>query len=193
VGLAQERVQPLWTDGWCWPGTSHYLDFTPLKVRDWWTEQIEYVTCIGSTPNLYTWNNMNKPSLFNGLDFSMHKNCNASPSAAWSIVSGKPPTVRARRITRTRRHIRHTSQWTPGLWIPASTDTSPAPARTGGQWIIKDGGSAYFCPALIFNSFSPSDTKVLFRLLHSRSAADWTGGQHRAGVALGSGVGVRFS
>jgi alpha 1,3-glucosidase len=62
-------------DGWCWPGTSHYLDFTDPKVRDWWATQFGYDKYIGSTPTLYTWNDMNEPSVFNGPEVSMHKDC----------------------------------------------------------------------------------------------------------------------
>jgi alpha 1,3-glucosidase len=27
-------------DGWCWPGSSSYLDFTSETVRAWWAEQV---------------------------------------------------------------------------------------------------------------------------------------------------------
>ena len=26
-------------DGWCWPGSSRWLDFFDPKIRDWWAEQ----------------------------------------------------------------------------------------------------------------------------------------------------------
>ena len=29
-------------DGWCWPGSSSYLDFTADKVRSWWADQFAY-------------------------------------------------------------------------------------------------------------------------------------------------------
>ncbi len=45
-------------DGWCWPGSSSYLDFTTEKVRDWWAEQFGYGKYKGSTPELFTWNDM---------------------------------------------------------------------------------------------------------------------------------------
>jgi len=60
-------------DGWCWPGSSSYLDFTNQKVRDWWAEQFAYNRYQGSTPSLYTWNDMNEPSVFNGPEVSMQK------------------------------------------------------------------------------------------------------------------------
>ena len=99
-------------DGWCWPGSSSYLDYTTEKVRDWWAMQVsprpppprthththththtyrcrlacnlaprppscpvhsrplqsahscdsvqfDYDKYVGSTPDLYTWNDMN--------------------------------------------------------------------------------------------------------------------------------------
>ncbi len=60
-------------DGWCWPGSSAYLDFTSVEVRDWWATRFNYDSYVGSTPNLYTWNDMNEPSVFNGPEVSMDK------------------------------------------------------------------------------------------------------------------------
>ncbi|KAL9189094.1 hypothetical protein ACHAXT_011584 [Thalassiosira profunda] len=60
-------------DGWCWPGSSSYLDFTTEKVRAWWAEQFQYNKYKGSTPELFTWNDMNEPSVFNGPEVSMQK------------------------------------------------------------------------------------------------------------------------
>jgi len=60
-------------DGWCWPGSSGYLDFTASKVRDWWADQFSLQKYKGSTLSLYTWNDMNEPSVFNGPEVSMHK------------------------------------------------------------------------------------------------------------------------
>ncbi len=60
-------------EGWCWPGSSGYLDFTSSAVRDWWADQFAFHKYKGSTPALYTWNDMNEPSVFNGPEVSMHK------------------------------------------------------------------------------------------------------------------------
>jgi alpha 1,3-glucosidase len=60
-------------DGWCWPGSSSYLDFTSPHVRQWWAEQFSLDTYGGSTLDLYTWNDMNEPSVFNGPEVSMSK------------------------------------------------------------------------------------------------------------------------
>ena len=60
-------------DGWCWPGSSSYLDFTNESVRSWWADQFAYNRYVGSTPSLYTWNDMNEPSVFNGPEVSMQK------------------------------------------------------------------------------------------------------------------------
>lgn len=53
-------------DGWCWPGQSSYLDFTDSSVRDWWASRFALDVYKGSTLDLYTWNDMNEPSVFNG-------------------------------------------------------------------------------------------------------------------------------
>ncbi len=60
-------------DGWCWPGSSSYLDFTVEKVRLWWQQQFTLSKYIGSTMDLFTWNDMNEPSVFNGPEVSMPK------------------------------------------------------------------------------------------------------------------------
>ncbi|KAL4422944.1 hypothetical protein ABPG75_009141 [Micractinium tetrahymenae] len=60
-------------DGWCWPGSSSYLDMLSPTVRDWWAEQYSTKVYQGSTKNLYIWNDMNEPSVFNGPEITMHK------------------------------------------------------------------------------------------------------------------------
>ena len=60
-------------DGWCWPGSSSYLDFTAEHVREWWADQFALDKYQGSTLNLFTWNDMNEPSVFNGPEVSMQK------------------------------------------------------------------------------------------------------------------------
>lgn len=59
--------------GWCWPGNSAYLDFTREDVREWWASQFSHDAYLGSTEHLFTWNDMNEPSVFNGPEISMHK------------------------------------------------------------------------------------------------------------------------
>jgi mannosyl-oligosaccharide alpha-1,3-glucosidase len=50
-----------------------YLDFTSAKVREWWARQFGLDKYIGSTLDLFTWNDMNEPSVFNGPEVSMPK------------------------------------------------------------------------------------------------------------------------
>lgn len=60
-------------DGWCWPGSSSYLDVTSPAVRNWWADQFSLEKYIGSTKHLYIWNDMNEPSVFNGPEITMPK------------------------------------------------------------------------------------------------------------------------
>ncbi|RHY33838.1 hypothetical protein DYB32_008752 [Aphanomyces invadans] len=62
-------------DGWCWPGSSSYVDFTSAKARRWWASQFRLDKYVGSSLDLYTWNDMNEPSVFNGPEVSMRKSC----------------------------------------------------------------------------------------------------------------------
>ncbi|KAL0973871.1 hypothetical protein UPYG_G00212250 [Umbra pygmaea] len=60
-------------EGWCWPGNSGYPDFTNPEMRAWWASMFAYDQYEGSMENLYTWNDMNEPSVFNGPEVTMHK------------------------------------------------------------------------------------------------------------------------
>uniref|UniRef100_A0A665XF44 Neutral alpha-glucosidase AB n=1 Tax=Echeneis naucrates TaxID=173247 RepID=A0A665XF44_ECHNA len=60
-------------EGWCWPGSAGYPDFTRIDMRDWWASMFAYDQYEGSMENLYTWNDMNEPSVFNGPEVTMHK------------------------------------------------------------------------------------------------------------------------
>lgn len=51
---------------WCWPGSSSYLDVLSPEVREWWADQFALDKYTGSTLDLYVWNDMNEPSVFNG-------------------------------------------------------------------------------------------------------------------------------
>eukprot|EP00455_Lapot_gusevi_P019430 TRINITY_DN2078_c0_g2_i3.p1 TRINITY_DN2078_c0_g2~~TRINITY_DN2078_c0_g2_i3.p1 ORF type:complete len:708 (-),score=158.67 TRINITY_DN2078_c0_g2_i3:945-3068(-) len=60
-------------DGWCWPGSVSYLDFTSPDVRHFWASQFTLDSYEGSSSTLYTWNDMNEPSVFNGPETTMPK------------------------------------------------------------------------------------------------------------------------
>ncbi|KAH7941281.1 hypothetical protein HPB49_011619 [Dermacentor silvarum] len=62
-------------EGWCWPGSSSYLDFLNPEVRQWWASKFALDQYKGSTEHLFTWNDMNEPSVFNGPEVTMHKDC----------------------------------------------------------------------------------------------------------------------
>ncbi|PRP78440.1 alpha-glucosidase II [Planoprotostelium fungivorum] len=60
-------------DGHCWPGSSSWVDYLKENARDWWEQLFSYYNYQGSTPRLYTWNDMNEPSVFNGPETTMNK------------------------------------------------------------------------------------------------------------------------
>lgn len=62
-------------DGWCWPGSSSYLDMLNPEIRKWWAGKFAYANYAGSTPSLYIWNDMNEPSVFNGPEATMPRDC----------------------------------------------------------------------------------------------------------------------
>lgn len=60
-------------EGWCWPGSSHWIDcFNPASLA-WWKEQFKYKKFVGTLPNTFIWNDMNEPSVFNGPETTMPK------------------------------------------------------------------------------------------------------------------------
>jgi len=60
-------------EGWCWPGSSHWIDaFNPLAIK-WWTGLFKYDALKGFLPNTFIWNDMNEPSVFNGPETTMPK------------------------------------------------------------------------------------------------------------------------
>ena len=60
-------------DGWCWPGSSYWVDcFNPAAI-EWWRSLFTYKSFIGTTPNTFLWNDMNEPSVFNGPETTMPK------------------------------------------------------------------------------------------------------------------------
>ena len=60
-------------EGWCWPGSSSYLDVIDPKIREWWASHFTTAAYHGSTGDLYIWNDMNEPSVFNGPEVTMPK------------------------------------------------------------------------------------------------------------------------
>ena len=60
-------------EGWCWPGSSHWIDCFEPAAREWWKSLFRYDAFPGSTKNLFIWNDMNEPSVFNGPETTMPK------------------------------------------------------------------------------------------------------------------------
>ncbi|CAH3179912.1 unnamed protein product, partial [Porites evermanni] len=60
-------------DNWCWPGSSSWIDFTNPEIRKWWASKFALSEYQGSTETLFTWNDMNEPSVFHGPEITMHK------------------------------------------------------------------------------------------------------------------------
>ncbi|QIX02522.1 hypothetical protein AMS68_008039 [Peltaster fructicola] len=60
-------------EGWCWPGSSHWIDaFNPAALT-WWKTLFRYDKFKGTAKNSWLWNDMNEPSVFNGPETTMPK------------------------------------------------------------------------------------------------------------------------
>jgi len=60
-------------EGWCWPGSSSYIDFFLDRAKPLWKSLFRFENYSHSTPFLHTWNDMNEPSVFSGPEVSMPK------------------------------------------------------------------------------------------------------------------------
>ncbi|OCF36365.1 alpha 1,3-glucosidase [Kwoniella heveanensis BCC8398] len=58
-------------EGWCWTGSSVWVDFFNEKSWSWWTKMFDFKTWKESTDALFIWNDMNEPSVFDGPEISM--------------------------------------------------------------------------------------------------------------------------
>ncbi|OCT45684.1 Glucosidase 2 subunit alpha [Cladophialophora carrionii] len=58
-------------EGWCWPGSSSWLDSFNPAARSWWKSLFTYDRFKGTQSNVWLWNDMNEPSVFNGPEISM--------------------------------------------------------------------------------------------------------------------------
>ncbi|KAG1729210.1 glycoside hydrolase family 31 protein [Suillus paluster] len=66
-------------EGWCWPGSSSWIDFFHPGSWDFWISLFKTKSINGqwswteSTDNVGIWNDMNEPSVFNGPEITMPK------------------------------------------------------------------------------------------------------------------------
>ncbi|KAL2415375.1 Glucosidase 2 subunit alpha [Exophiala dermatitidis] len=58
-------------EGWCWPGSSHWIDTFNPAARAWWKGLFSYDKFKGTMSNVWLWNDMNEPSVFNGPEITM--------------------------------------------------------------------------------------------------------------------------
>ncbi|KAJ2378976.1 glucosidase II [Coemansia sp. RSA 2607] len=59
--------------GWCWPGDSNWVDYLNPDACKWISKQFHIDHYNQSTENLFIWNDMNEPSVFNGPEITMDK------------------------------------------------------------------------------------------------------------------------
>lgn len=59
--------------GWCWPGSSIWLDSMNPAGHDWWASLFPYDKYPGCHHNCFIWNDMNEPSVFNGPETTSPK------------------------------------------------------------------------------------------------------------------------
>ena len=61
-------------EGDCWPGRSAWVDYLLPEARAFWSSRFTSTNYVGSSSSLYTWNDMNEPSVFDGPEITMRGN-----------------------------------------------------------------------------------------------------------------------
>lgn len=69
--LAVKNKEKSIYEGWCWPGSSHWIDAFNPAARAWWKTLFSYDRFKGTMSNVWLWNDMNEPSVFNGPEVTM--------------------------------------------------------------------------------------------------------------------------
>ena len=59
--------------GDCWPGTSIWLDYLNPKGREYWASLYSLDKYQETTKDVFIWNDMNEPSVFNSFETTMPK------------------------------------------------------------------------------------------------------------------------
>ncbi|CAB3247164.1 unnamed protein product [Arctia plantaginis] len=62
-------------EGWCWPGSSSYIDFLDPVSSQYYSDRYLYENFPGTSKDVHFWNDMNEPSVFNGPEITMPKDC----------------------------------------------------------------------------------------------------------------------
>jgi alpha 1,3-glucosidase len=126
-------------EGHCWPGTSSWVDFYNAKARQWYATLFKLDRYSGATGDLWTWIDMNEPSVFNSHQVTMDRDAVHSSAdgrkvkhryvhnmygyyhtmAAYEghlLVSGNPPQTSKRPFILTRSFFsgsqRYAAMWT---------------------------------------------------------------------------------
>ena len=54
-------------------GSSGWPDFIEKHVREWWADKFALSEYVGSALNLFVWNDMNEPSVFNAPEITVNR------------------------------------------------------------------------------------------------------------------------
>eukprot|EP00759_Apiculatamorpha_spiralis_P036488 PhF_6_TR36566/c0_g1_i2/m.54003/K12317/GANC; neutral alpha-glucosidase C len=60
-------------EGHCWPGNSVWVDFTNPRIREWYAGLFSFSSYKHSTPTLFSWIDMNEPSVLSGPEVTLPK------------------------------------------------------------------------------------------------------------------------
>ncbi|KAG0145571.1 hypothetical protein CROQUDRAFT_93686 [Cronartium quercuum f. sp. fusiforme G11] len=58
-------------EGWCWSGSSSWVDYFDPNTWDWWTSLFKFDKYRESSVNVHNWLDMNEPSVFNAPEITL--------------------------------------------------------------------------------------------------------------------------
>ena len=61
-------------NGWCWPGSSVWIDFLNEGAQKFWASLYGYDSFKGTNDLFHIWIDMNEPSVFGGPEGTLPKN-----------------------------------------------------------------------------------------------------------------------
>ena len=59
----------------CWPGRSGFVDFFNPDASEWWSNNYNFGIHRGAAPNVFIWNDMNEPAVFDQPDNTCPRDC----------------------------------------------------------------------------------------------------------------------
>uniref|UniRef100_A0A6P7G3N1 Glucosidase II subunit alpha n=1 Tax=Diabrotica virgifera virgifera TaxID=50390 RepID=A0A6P7G3N1_DIAVI len=167
-------------EGWCWPGSSSYIDFYKPEAAEYYKNLYKLENFKGTSHDVYIWNDMNEPSVFNGPEITMPKDTKhhggwehrdihneyalAHTYATFQGLLQRTPNKRP--FILTRGHFPGSQRYT-AMWTGDNAAEWSHLAITYPMCLSEALGGMSFCGADVGGYFHNPDTELLQRWYQS--------------------------